>query len=152
MRWFDRDSTWAETDERAEATRASYWRHIEVLAADAPPAIRALSTQVNLHDARILVWKAGEHELEAAYGWGDLQSGYFVSHLVYAGRLVGSDETAIAARLLRPGAEIVYDEVDYGADGGFEHRFWVWPEGDVTVAFSALTISTEPRGQDRPER
>jgi hypothetical protein len=44
-----------------------------------------------------------------------------------------------------PPTEALYDEVDFGEDGGWVHRILFWPYREVTVEFTQLGLRMVPR-------
>lgn len=137
MRWFDRQGL------QREAARADYWRHVEELRPQLPEAVRRLALDINLHDAKIAQWETNEGVLRAGFKWGDLQVGYWLSTLTYEAaqvRLAAGE----AHWLDDPEIEVLYDEVDVGDDGRFEHRLLFWPRGEIAIRFRSLALETEP--------
>ena len=122
------------------------------LVSAAEPDLKTLATEVNLHDARVFEWIVESSSIRATFGWGDLERGYFRTRAVYNDAVLHGAEGDARRWITAAGAEILYDEVDYGTVRAFEHRFSIWPEGEVAIEFSSLALETDASGGSRPER
>ena len=45
--------------------------------------------------------------------------------------------------------ELLYDEVDVEQDGTYVHRLLFWPEGEISIAFKHLKLSSAARADRR---
>jgi hypothetical protein len=141
MKFFTRNWLGGDmSDEQANAIAPAYRRHLETL--DLPQPLRDL-VALNPHDARIL---GVDHDpsantLTVRLRGGDLQAGYFDARLHFAGVSI---RPADAAALARAGVEILYDEVDRPAPGGYEYRLLLHPTGEVAFHFNNVAIARHP--------
>ena len=147
MKWFTRGWHDGELpDDRWALTVPTYRAHVEQLR----PALAGRAEgllDLDLHDAWVL-----DLVVEAnAFTWslliGDLQAGYEVASLRYAGARVELSGTEPDA-LTRVGVEVLSDEVDREGEA-LVHRVLFWPAGELDIAFDALTVATRPTPERR---
>lgn len=153
------------SDDEFDAVVPAYWAHIEALAPRLPETLRALATDVSLHDGlirRFLVDRSlGRLTVELCCG--DLQTGYFNLGLRYLGVDMNSLDISVLKELAEAsGTEALYDEVDQDSDEVYVHRILFWigreksrdPYRDVEVRFRELDMQQTPcpdRGFDKIE-
>lgn len=145
MRFFTRAWCTGELDDEAfDQAVPAYWRHIDAIADRLPPEVLHLAREVSLHDSMFisadLDRRAGSIELKLRCG--DRQIGYFNELITYSGAtLVSSGPADPAAIINNPETEVLYDEIDLGNRGQFVHRLLCWPQGELTLWFTSLTLS-----------
>lgn len=144
MKFFTR--AWCNGEMRDEAANAvpdDYFRYIASLRL--PATITALA-EINPHDAYILnVENQPENsELTLRLRSGDLQRGYSDVVLRFSEASVDPATVAILRRALRPArVEVLYDEVDRFEDC-FEYRLLLFPDGEATIQFHNVSITSKP--------
>jgi hypothetical protein len=149
MKFFTRE--WANgdlPDERFADVRAKYWQHINSLLPNLPESVTQLAKQINLHDSlvRRVVLNRGTRNLALELRCGDLQTGYFDLDLIYSGVVLETlDFTTLVKRARDRQTELLYHEVDLNEDGNYAHRILFWPEGEISIIFSALQINQVKR-------
>ncbi len=142
------------SDDEYDAVLARYRAHLAAIEPQLPAAVRALATEVNLHDGRIrqVALDRRNRTLRLALRCGDLQAGYFDLELEYQGVLLDRlDVETLRAIALDPTSEALYDEVDVLDEEAFTHAIIFWSEQyrwldcrEVTVAFHGLEIARKP--------
>jgi hypothetical protein len=151
MRWFTAENRYTDDEAAWKKRVAEYERHLE----DLTPRLSDGAEQlpgINVHDGQVQLWEyeAGER-LRLVLLIGDLQRGYENLTLEYMDAdAVGSGDADLATRkLTEPGVEILYDEIDRAGDGRFEHRLLFWPNGELTIRFGSLHVSSDPAAADQ---
>lgn len=143
MRWFTTD--WNEgdlTQEQVDQVRADYDAHTTSLRRDDPSLADLLDT--DLHDGHVLEWGASDEQVSIRMVIGDAQKGYRFATLAYHGAsFVGGLDEPTRLKLDDDQTEILYDEVDRDA-GHFVHRMLLWPEGELVVRFTTVSVETSP--------
>lgn len=153
MKWLTRG--WAEgefSDEEHEKILRAYWQHVEQIASRLDPAITQLARKTDLHDAVIEDVRAHwqEQRLVLSVIAGDQQAGYRLITLEYLGVQMGEHyRDILKRRSLDRQSAILYDEVDVEQDGSYVHRLMFSPEGELSIWFKQLNVSTEPRADRR---
>jgi hypothetical protein len=153
MKWLTRG--WHEgefTDAESEQTRRAYWQHVERIAPGLEPSVAELARKTNLHDAIIEVVHVYQREqrLVLTVVAGDQQAGYQAITLDYLGVKIGDHYMDVLRRRSRDReTELLCDEVDVEHDGGYVHRLLFWPEGEVSIAFEHLKMSSAARADRR---
>ena len=147
MRFFTRAWCTGELDDRSfEEALGDYWRHVAEISPRLSPTTRLLAQHLNLHDARFksVIVEPDSRRAELHLRCGDLQVGYFDLTLMYGNASVaeverGSDSVAIIVSDHR--TEILYDEVTIAEDGFIEHNLLCWPQGEICIRYSDLSVS-----------
>ncbi len=142
LRWFPPGWDEGDPDEHQAVIADYYGRHLPALTGAMSESLRWLAQVANLHDAQASELRRGDSEAELRLLVGDLQVGYQWVTLQYADATV---EPALAETLLLgPYTEVLYDEVDREADGGWEHRLSLRPQGEVVIRFKDVQVSRAP--------
>jgi hypothetical protein len=151
MMFFTREIISGEfADDEVDTICKSYQQHIERILVSSPKEVAELA-QTNLHDGLIrrAVVDHGVHVLSLALRCGDLQVGYFDVDIQYSGVTLTPQQLQVLARRARDRrTEILADEIDTAADGPFVHRLLFWPDDELEIVFTGLTIEK----QDQPSR
>ena len=111
-----------------------------------PAEVAALANDLSLHDARFktVAVDYDSGNLKLRLRCGDLQHGYFDLSLDYEGaEMIDATPRGISALMGPPTAEVLYDEIDVTDDGRFEHDMRLWPDGELVVRFSNLTLARD---------
>jgi len=150
MRWLTRS-----TDDDAEmaSREAAYRAHLQSLLPRLPEPLRGFAGEPvggrlrSVHDGRVESWHADlPDRFRLQLVCGDLQRGYerLAIEYVTAVELLGPEVTELAEWLADKRTEFLYDEVDALADGRFEHRHLLWPEGEFGVRFFDVAVTATP--------
>ena len=84
------------------------------------------------------------HVLSLALRCGDLQLGYFDVDIRYSGVILTPQQLKVlSCRAYDRSTEILIDEIDTQADGRFVHRLLFWPDNELGIIFSDLTIEQQ---------
>jgi hypothetical protein len=144
MRYFTRAWCAGECpDEEAAAVVAAYEQHLDEISPHLTPELHALS-RISLHDAhfKAVDFDQPMRQLRLVLRCGDRQVGYFDLSLRYDDvTIVDKTPKGIVALANDPRAEVLYDEVGLFGEAHFEHRLILWPDGEVALQFSALTLA-----------
>ncbi|HEX2295568.1 MAG TPA: hypothetical protein VHN37_09695 [Actinomycetota bacterium] len=141
MRWLTRG--WWAGD--GEGNADEYRRRLQEIRPELPAAVRRL-TELDLHDAYVLAWDFddGDGVVRLHLYAGDAACGYVRVALTYSGaELFGATRAEAETWLSDEALEVLHDEVDLH-DGLVEHRFLLWPEGELGIRFEALEIEVRP--------
>jgi hypothetical protein len=154
MRWLTREWAGGGLDDAQYAQAiAGYWEHRSQVLPRLPAAFGLVLGERDvsghrhtLHDARVVSWVADlPRRLELRLiCWGPAaEDEPEALEIVYSEgvELVGPDERTLAAWLGNPETEFVYEEADALADGRFEHRHLLWPEGEFGVRFGDIALA-----------
>lgn len=148
LHWFSPEWDDSDPEQRQAVIDDYYGRHLPLLACDMPPALAWLAKVANLHDAQASDFNCTDVEVELRLLLGDLEAGYEWVSLKYSDAAV--EPELAESLLLDHDAEVLYHEVDRGADGRWEHRLSMWPRGEVVIRFSDVEVSRTPaRPEDR---
>ena len=154
MRYFTRGWLSGEySDEDHEAAVVQYGARLESIRPALSPQVVSL-TERNLHDGVIdfIEWDARTLELSLALIIGDQQCGYSQLRIDYKGAMLGEERLETLRQLARDRrVELLYDEVDVDERSVFQHRMIFWPTYEVTIDFTELELSDNPRTDRRIE-
>ena len=148
MKWFTR--SWAAgdlDDEEFDRRRSDYRQHLMLIAADLDSGAEQLVSSVNLHDAKVKEFEARDaRSFRLRVVAGDLQQGYEWLTLIYedADLVEATEDELGTSRLTGGDVELLYDEIDVSADGRYEHRMLLWPEGEFGVRFRSVLLDRKP--------
>ena len=131
-------------DDEHDRRLAEYHQHVEQIRSRLRDGAGLLVEDVNLHDAVPKGWSVTEGAIVWTLVAGDLQRGYEFAELRYGnGRVPDATEEEILRFFSAQDVEVWYDEVDITADG-YVHRVLMWPDGEFSVTFDALTVTRRP--------
>lgn len=153
MKWLTRGWHAGEfTDVESEEILRAYRQHIEQILPRLEPAVVELARSINLHDAIIeqVHLHKQERRLVLSVVAGDLQVGYQAITLDYVGVEIGHHCMDVLKRRANDRqTELLYDEVDVDNDGTQVHRLLFWPEGEISITFMHLKLSSAARDDRR---
>jgi hypothetical protein len=148
------------TDEESEAVVADHRRHVANVRSLLPAGLQMLvegGGHVYLHDGRFIhaQWKVGTTDVLlvdiSCWDWqnkrlvGNVRDEMLLHvRLAYQGAVLVSPLWKTFAKLVfDPSTEILFGEVDIGAEGGFEHRMLLWPKdaGEVAIRFATVDVA-----------
>lgn len=147
MRWLTRE--WWSGDvvgPEYEAATLHYALNLERISPSLPLPLRVLA-DLDLHDALIddVILDEDAQLVTMRLVAGDLARGYVFLTLTYhGGSFIGPDLQQVERLVNDPETEILLQEVDMLFPGRFEHRLLLWPEGELTVQYSALSLAMTP--------
>ncbi len=141
------------TEDETEAALTAYWRRVGEIEHCLPEPMIRLARQVNLHDGLIdsVRWNPSAQRLElelVAYA----EAGYQSVTLTYHGAMLGDDRIRAIREASRDRATVIlYDEVDLDERDGIVlvHRILFRPRDEVTIDFTDLTLTVQPRDDNR---
>lgn len=144
MRWLDRDYLDGVLPDVEADARLEAWRDARsTMSRTETGAIAELTDVFYLGDAVVDAFCPTEQgAVQMALIVGDLQRGYERLSLLYAQAAVVEDEGATFAECLRPGAEVVADEMHVLAPERFEHSFILDSRGAFSVQFHRLELTS----------
>ena len=140
---------WAEGRlPEAQITRAlvAYRARLAEIALHLPPDLLSLTEGLPLYDGRFkaVAYDPSTRRLKVRLRHGDLLVGYFDLELCYEEAEVIDSTVQEVARLADdPTVKLLYHEVDMIGQGQFEHRFLLWPAGELAIRCSDFSCSRE---------
>jgi hypothetical protein len=154
MRFFTRGWTQGDlTDEECKDVVRAYAAHVATLAPTLPESLRALASDVDLHDAAIerVDWDPAQRRLRIQIVTGSVRTGSPQSVVVtYIGTQLGERPIRTLQDVARDReTEILYHEVDRELDGGFVHRILFWPRDELNIWFDELILEVSDRSDGR---
>jgi hypothetical protein len=147
MRWLTRE--WWSGDlvgPEYEAATLHYALNLERIMPSLPLPLRVLAG-IDLHDALFDDVSVDEDErlVTMRLVAGDVERSYVFLTLTYhSGGFVATDLPEVERLVNGRETEILVQEVDMAFSGRFEHRLLLWPEGELEVQCSNLSLAMTP--------
>ena len=142
MKWFTKEWHRGDlTDADYDLAIDSYQEHVARLRSGSVGWIAPL-LDLSLHDGLVLWWRKERRDFAWCLVVGDLQRGYKQVTIVYQDAQVIGDPRAIP--FSEEQTESLSEEIEMVGLKLAEHRFFFWPEYELAIRFSAVSVSTSP--------